>query len=349
MPSIRESIEAALEEVGEDDQAEGAVVAPTEKVAKPPVEIKETPTEETPAKPPVEKSERPARPTERQPVEIPAQNVKAPISWRPAVREKFGSLPAEVQAEVMRREHEINNGMREASEARKFHREAMDAVSPYLAAIQAEGGTPITAMKSLLGTAYMLRTGQPQQKAQMVADMILQFNIPIETLDQAITARIQGRQMPNDPMMSALQRELAPVRQFMSQIQNGVQQSSQRTEQEITQTVEQFASNPQNEFWEDVKDTVADFLEVAATRGQQMTLQQAYDKAIMLHPEISEVVSQRKLTKTASKRHSAAVKAAKAGASIGTDSSPAPTPPSGRGKSVRSAVEAAYDKHMSDE
>jgi hypothetical protein len=345
MPEIREAIEAAFEEIeGEEKGAETAKVDLPEPKVEP--ELEETPekVEKEAVKP------APTLPKPEKTVAAPtAEQVRGPSSWKPAMREKFGALPAEIQAEIQRREAEISNGMREASESRRFHREAMEVISPYMAAIQSEGGTPITAIKSLLGTAYLLRNGQPHQKATMLADIIVQYGIPVEILDQALTAKIEGRQMPNDPMMSALQRELAPVRQFMQQIQHHSQATSSQAERVVAQTVDQFAQNPKNEFWEDVKETVADFLEVAATRGQQMTLQQAYDKAIMLHPEISEVVSQRKLATTANKRHTIANKAKAAGASIGTDSSPSPAQPVGKSKDIRGAVEAAFDKHMNDD
>jgi hypothetical protein len=44
---------------------------------------------------------------------------KPPQSWKPTVREHWGALPAEVQAEVDRREREIAKALQESAEASK--------------------------------------------------------------------------------------------------------------------------------------------------------------------------------------------------------------------------------------
>ena len=43
---------------------------------------------------------------------------------------------------------------------------------------------------------------------------------------------------------------------------------------------------------ETIVQDYADLMDMAASRGQNMTLQQAYDKSIQLHPEITQVISE---------------------------------------------------------
>jgi hypothetical protein len=51
---------------------------------------------------------------------------------------------------------------------------------PYEWMLRNENATPATAIGPLLQTAALLRTGTPQQKSQAVAQMIQQFQIPLD-------------------------------------------------------------------------------------------------------------------------------------------------------------------------
>ena len=277
-----------------------------------------------------------------------AQAIRAPVSWRPELREKFGALPPEVQAEVNRRENEINQGMRQTAEARQYAGRLQQIVQPYEAMIRAEGGDHFTAVDSLLKTAYHLRTAPPQVKAQMVAQMIRQHAVDINMLDQALSGLVKGQQQApvNDPMMAYLQQELAPMKQFFNQAQQRIHQSSQQATQEAAQSIEQFASDPKNEFFEDVRGIMADIIDQHQRVGQQISLSDAYTRATLAHPTIAPLVMNRQMTANAAQRSKAATRARNASASLPSGGAPAGAADSQvtRPKSVRSAIEAAWEQ-----
>lgn len=273
---------------------------------------------------------------------------KAPESWKPTIREKFGALPDDVQEEVLRRETHTDKVLRESAEARRLHQEFNTVMSPYLAHIQAENATPMQAISSLMNTAYILRSAQPAQKANLVADLIFQYNVHPELLDQALAARVQGRPAPFDPVMQAIDARLKPVTDFMTSMQGAMNSSNAKFASEAENEFNAFANDAKNEFFSDVRMDMATLLDQARAVGAPMTLQAAYDRAILLHPEISKVVEDRKLKQAAAQRSAAAAAAKKAGASVGNG---APSSSGGGGQPAspklerRSAIEAAFDQH----
>src|SRR5262245_62547457 len=88
----------------------------------------------------------------------PPEALKAPSSWRPDVREKWGVVPPEVQQEIHRRENELQHVLQVSSEARKFVDAFERTVSPYQVFIRAENSTPLQAIDNLMQTAALMRT-----------------------------------------------------------------------------------------------------------------------------------------------------------------------------------------------
>lgn len=343
MSTVNEAVEAAfnsLESPAEDnhEQEKPPVVAdaPAEPEEKPPVQGRqrdpsgkfvkgEGKGDEVPAdkEPPAQTDVKPAITPAPQP---PSTQLRVPMSWRPEVREKFGALPPEIQTEVVRREREIENGLREAAGARRFTEEFHRAVQPFEAMIRSENSTPLQAVNNLLNTAYQLRTAPPAQKAQLVASMISHFGVDINLLDQALVGGAQGGQgqpSPNDPTMQYVQQQLAPVQQLLQEFQTAKQTAQQRVQQQAVESLEEFRKDPLvAEFLPDVQMDVADIMELAARRGQQMSLRDAFDRATMAHPTISKIIADRKVAQSAQQRSSAAQRARNASASLPSGSAP---------------------------
>lgn len=230
---------------------------------------------------------------------------RAPVSWTPAAREEWAKLPSTVQQEVMRREREITQTLTQTSEARNFYAEFSKTVQPFLRDIESENSTPLKAVEHMFNTAGWLRRGSPQQKAGIVANIIGQYGIDVNVLDEILAsgaarnpALFSGQQtdMSEDRLVQAVEQRLAPVLKFVSTLQERIQTTEKQQEEEMVQSSREFLDDPKNEFAWDVKDDMADILELAARRGQKMSLQDAYSRAIMLHPTISKIVESRKTT-----------------------------------------------------
>lgn len=272
---------------------------------------------------------------------------KAPVSWRPERRESFASLPREVQEEVTRRETEMSRFVEQTSQARNYATAINNELAPFQAMIRAEGGNDVTAVRSLLQTAYHLRTANPQAKAQMVAQMILQHGIDPNLLDQSLAAALQGRQAQpqNDPTMSYVQQQLKPIQDFFGQLQQRQQQVEQDLSRQVQTDLATFAADPKNEFYADVSPIMGDILATATANGMQMSLQDAYTRATLAHPSISTIVMNRQMSQRGAQQTAATRRARNASASLPSGGAPsgaadAGTKPANR----RSALEAAWEQ-----
>jgi hypothetical protein len=278
----------------------------------------------------------------------PKEQVKAPVSWRPEVRDKFATLPSEVQGEIIRREREVEAGLRTAASHKQFVEHFQHAMQPYAAMITAEGGDYISATTNLMNTAYQLRTAPPPQKAALVAEIVRHFGVDITMLDDALTAQVSGQAgqpAQNDPMMVYVQQQLAPVTQLLQRFTQAEESAKQERGLRVQTEIEQFAADPKNEYFEDVRMDVADLLEITARRGQKMTLQDAYARATMAHPTIGPILATRKLSETAQHRNGAAQRARNASASLASGGAPEQGDQgAAKPKDLNSAIEAAWAK-----
>lgn len=297
----------------------------------------EKPQEEpaAPASAPDPKAAAPATPAAPDPkAAAPAAQPAAPTAaappngWSAEAKAKWHELPAEIQAAVAKRETDIAKFTGKTDEERSFGREMQRVVAPYLAQIQAEGGTPAGAVQSLLNTAYVLRNGSPEQKQQALIAVAQQFNIPIPNSD--------GSQTPDD--VAALKQELAAVRGELQQIRQG---SSQADQARIQADIDAFAADPSHPHFEEVKAVMGALM----TSGSARTLQEAYDQACYARPDIRTTLQAQQRAAEEQKRRSeekakADAARAKAVSITGGPGSAAPTAPANR--SLREELEANF-------
>lgn len=272
-----------------------------------------------------------------------APEERAPASWRPNVREHWAALPAEVRAEVARREQEVQRTLQETSEARKYADAINRVVAPYEMFIKAENSNPLQAIDNMMATAARLRTGTGPETAGLIAQLVTQFGVGrfgnqfIEQLDSALA----GGQPRQDPaqfaVQQAVQQQLAPVQQFMSQFQQAQQAQRERAQQEAQGEVVQFLERA--EFGEDVREEMADIIEVSQKRGRQLSLQEAYQQACLVNPDVRATLDARARARGAQATTGAAQRARAAAVSV--TGSPALAAPKADSTDVRSAIEAA--------
>lgn len=357
--SLKESLEAAYESSGSSDVVDTPPVDETPPVVDEPV-VEEVPAAEEPEAG-GEPSGKPSGDEEAPPIaagqeEAPAQEVQTPVGlkppqgWKPAMREKFDALPEDVQREVLRREVDIAKGMELAAEARRFKQDFDTKCAPYQAEMASRNVNAMDAFDNYLSTAYKLRHAPPQEKAALVGGLIQQYGIDIGILDQVLTNQVQASQpgegyngaVPDPSVTAAINQALQPYQQFMQSQQNQAIRTAEQTQGEITTEVTTFREDPANEFYEDVRPDMANLLEAAAMRNTQMTLQEAYDRAILLRPDLAEIVAQRRLQTQAQAKDQAA-KAAQAKAVGVAGSSPDIGGRAAQPQSLRGAIEAAID------
>ena len=271
------------------------------------------------------------------------QGERAPASWRPDIREHWGSLPEPVRAEIQRRETEVARTLQDTAEARKTAEAVMKTIEPYQAFIKAENSNPLQAIDNLMGTAARLRTGTAPELAQLVAGIVNQFgtgrfgNGFIEMLDSALAGQTPRQDPQQVAIEQVLNQRLAPMQNMLTQFQQAQLQQQQQATQAAQTEVSTFLERA--EFGEDVREDMADIIEAHQRRGQNITLQDAYKKACLMNDNVRSVISQRAKARGAQQTTSAAQKARSAAVQVSGSA------PMGalrqESTDVRSAIEAA--------
>jgi hypothetical protein len=242
--------------------------------------------------PPIEPAPKPGE-TTTDPATTPVA-IKAPGTWTPAAREHWATLPQEVRDEVYKRERDVSKALSHSTEARRFTQEFNQAVQPFLGFIAAENSNPLQATVNMMQTAALLRVGTPQQKTQVVVDIIRNFGIDLMALDSALAGVQQQHQDPASLVQQHVQAALRPILQQQEEYQR---QFASTIDSEVDQELSEFAGK--HEFYGDVKETMADIIEMAAKRGGHMGLSTAYERAILLHEPVRRVIEARKTQTTA--------------------------------------------------
>ena len=276
---------------------------------------------------------------------VSGDSIKAPVGWGPKEREDWSKIPRHLQEKVMSREKELGTMMQTTADARRTHKEFGDLAQQYGSALSGVmGDTPMETTRNLFSTVANLRMGSPIQKAQIVADLISNFGVDINTLDSAIVGAAPApEQQQNSQFEQQLNARMAPFEEMMGQ-QNAFQQQQANQRQEAANNEVQSFSQA-NEFLGDVRNDMADLIEMAGARGQGMTMQQAYDKACAINPQISSVIQERKQRE--SLMGSSTNMAAKRNAASSVNGNRGGTGGGGSSLSMHDTISAAWDNQNS--
>lgn len=238
---------------------------------------------------------------------------RAPVSWSPAVREHWEKLPADVKAQITKREQEIQQTLGETTRARRFTEAWEQMLGPYEPLMAAQGANTYQGVQRLLQIGAGLSMGNPVQKADIITKLIQQYQVDLHTLDEMLAGQYQGA----DPQVERmLQERLAPIQQELNQYRQQTQQTQNQTREQTASEIQAFSSDPKNEFFEDVRNEMADLMEIAARNQRSMSLQEAYDRACQMNPEIRSILEQRSKSQAASKRSKAVLRKKKAASSV---------------------------------
>jgi hypothetical protein len=194
------------------------------------------------------------------------------------------------------------------------------------------GQSPPQVVNSLMQTASMLQMGSPVQRAQTISQLINQFGVDIQMLDSILADGAPPAATQETYVQQAVQQAIQPYQQFMSQFEQQQQMAQQQKMASLTNEITQFGAK--QEFYADVRMDMADILDMAAQRGMDMPLEEAYRRACLIHPEISKIIEARGKQPTASqKRAASSVRGSQGG--VISDSEP---------NDLRSAIEQAWNQ-----
>jgi len=276
--------------------------------------------------------------TEEKPPEPAPATDTPPHSWTPAERESWAAIPKNVQETIQRRESEIQRALSHSAGARNLAGEFEQVIAPYVSLMNANQMPPMQAVSNALQSYGSLMSGTPEVKARVIVDAIETYGVDINSLD----AMLAGEDFvkPVDPMVEAMQQQLAPMRQFMARQEAQQSQQAQHRYQENSNHLQQFMQS--NEFSNDLRNEMGDILEMHGKRGIELSLQEAYDKALLHRPDIQAVIQQREAGQQASQNNQSVAQKQNAASSIPQGQSPVGSPATPT--DMRSALEAAYNE-----
>jgi hypothetical protein len=211
--------------------------------------------------------------------------------------------------------------------------------------LQSMNAHPLVAVGELLKADYLLSTAPKAQRAQFMAKLIKDYDVDLLELDGALSGK-----GPADPVESRVEQllaqRLAPFQQFISQQQMAEQQRAQQLNQQLEHTVETMAQDPEYPYFERVRDTMADIIEVLANRGQHISIEAAYNRAIAMDPAISQEIAAKSAAEAqvtqAATLNKRAQQALKASSSVGgAPSGSTGKPPNATDR--RATIAAAFD------
>lgn len=276
--------------------------------------------------------------------------LKPPQDWRAQAKEKWGTLPREVQEEALRLHVETKRTLQEAAELRKGFDPYRQAVAPYEAMIRAENLEPHAAIGILLQREAALRTAPMQTRAQIIAHGIRTFlgtdEQAINLLAQALDSSHGQGQRPQAPQQFDPNQLIAQAEQRLMQrletARNESMTTSAQSELETFANSHEFVNEPDPETGLTLGEDMANLMEAAIGRGKELSFDDAYKLATKRHSVVSKVIGQREAAKAATAKAATTQAARAASSSIRSEPS---GPSDGASPSdTRALVKQAYMK-----
>jgi hypothetical protein len=230
---------------------------------------------------------------------------RPPASWRKDFHDVWQKADPKMQEYAWQREEQMRAGVEPLLAKAQFADTMQEAIEPYLPTIQGMGLTPEKAVSALMQADYTLRTAPPQQKMQLFAQLAQSYGINLGAMGANPQAAPQNSV---DPLVWQLQNELNNVR---GEVMGWKQQQEMQQNQQLLGEINQFSLKADH--FEEARPTMIQLLQ----SGMAETLEQAYDKAIRLNPDLFEQVSKAQQAEQAAKQakeYNRAAKAARAAA-----------------------------------
>jgi hypothetical protein len=321
-PSIEDTIKAQYREaMGKGGLEEGAEDTGTDTGAEPAKPAdgrvrgpdgKFLPTKANGATPPADAAQdatATATTTEQQPTAAAKPHDTAPNTWTKEGKAEWATLSERARQEIHRREADFHKGIGQYKDAAGFGSQMAQELLPFQETINKAGIHPREIIKTLGPVWSTLTTGTPEEKTQVLLRVAKDFGINIAAAgsetSQPSTAAPQA-----DPIVAALQQELKEIKGHLTT------KERERAEAEYSAEVERvnaWGSDPKRPHFNAVREDMA----VLIDSGRAQGLDDAYDKAIWINPEVraSLLAAQEKEREDKAKADAAAARKA-AGANV---------------------------------
>ena len=228
---------------------------------------------------------------------------RPPASWKKDYHEIWHKADPRMQEYAWQREEQMRAGVEPLLSKAQFADAMQEAIQPYMTTIQGLGLQPEKAVAALMEADHKLRNSDPQTKLQYFYQLAQSYGINLGAMQGQTLQQPGVPQGGVDPLVYQLQNELNNVR---GEVMGWKQQQEMAQNQQLLNEISQFSLKA--EHFEDARPTMIQLLQ----SGMAETLEEAYDKAIRLNPELFDQVNKAQQAEVASKQAREANKVAKA-------------------------------------
>ena len=225
---------------------------------------------------------------------------RPPSSWKKEYHEIWQKADPKMQEYAWQREEQMRAGVEPLLSKAQFADAMQEAISPYITTIQGLGLTPDKAVAALMEADHKLRNSDPQTRLQYFHQLAQSYGINLGASPQNVPQPSGGNV---DPLVWQLQNELNKVR---GEVTGWKQQQEMQQNQQLLGEINQFSQKA--EYFEEARPTMIQLLQ----SGMAETLEEAYEKAIRLNPDLFDQVNKAQQAEVAAKQAKEANKAAKA-------------------------------------
>jgi hypothetical protein len=197
-----------------------------------------------------------------------------PNTWRKEAHDGWETVPTHIRQEIHKREEDIMRYINSAKPNLRVVEELATINKQYEGAIPPETN-PLHLYSTVLNTGVKLKTGDAKTKAEVIADLVFNFGVDAEHLNNALISQYKRRDTPLYEDIQTLRDEIRSLRQPVPQ--------QPPTPSTSANEVEDFLkANPNAN---NVLAEMVDYVSMKEGRGEPVTLKQAYDFALGLKPE----------------------------------------------------------------
>lgn len=295
-PTVRESIEAARKSVAKD---EARIESPAESRVRDPATGQFARQEQKPAAaggPKVSAESAPeaaAAPkplvtqTEAKPDTTASTPSGPPNGWSQEAKASWASLSPAIQAAVIKREQEVSNGFAQYGQIAQRHKEFEQIVTPRRQYYAGQGISDTEAVNNL----WLWFEALQNSPAKAFPELAQRFGIDLSTVIPGAQANADQSSYI-DPVVQSLQEEIRQLRGQMGQVTGTFQQQAQeRTRQELAN----FAKDKPH--FETVRVNMGRLMQA----GMANSLDEAYQQALALNPEVQAQIQRDQQAEAAKK------------------------------------------------
>ena len=222
---------------------------------------------------------------------------RPPASWKKDYHEVWQTADDKLKQYAWQRESEMKAGVEPLLTKAQFADQMQEVLNPYMNTIQGLGIDAPKAVKALMEADHALRYSNPQEKRQYFARLAQSYGVNFNDMGNDLPQQVHV-----DPTIYALQNELNNVR---GEVMGWKQQQEQQQNQALLGEINNFSQKA--EHFEEARPAMIQLLQ----SGMATDLDDAYDKAIRLNPELFDAVQSGRQAEVDAAKRAAANTAAK--------------------------------------